>query len=71
MYYAYQYILANEGLDTSNGYPYRGRVSEEHTCVVAPKALPSSSNLLATTIQSTRVLKYLAAFRLRVEMNTV
>ena len=27
MHYAYQYILANEGLDTSSGYPYRGRVS--------------------------------------------
>ena len=26
MYYAYQYILANEGVDTTSGYPYRGRV---------------------------------------------
>ena len=26
MYYAYQYILANEGVDTATGYPYRGKV---------------------------------------------
>lgn len=32
MYSAYQYVLANEGLDTSSGYPYRGRVrNPSHT----------------------------------------
>lgn len=30
MYYAYQYVLANEGVDTTKGYPYKGRVSSEY-----------------------------------------
>ena len=29
MYYAYQYVLANEGVDTASGYPYNGRVRQQ------------------------------------------
>ena len=28
MYYAYQYVLGNDGVDTSSGYPYKGRVNQ-------------------------------------------
>ena len=39
MYNAYQYILANEGLDTSLGYPYRGRVRKPPLLKLSPLTL--------------------------------
>ena len=56
MYYAYQYILANEGVDTASGYPYRGKVhfsSQDMLLHQFPSLPPPCSNLLATTTLGT------------------
>ena len=64
IYNAYQYILANEGVDTSNGYPYRGRVSQCSTISILSCFcfFLFCSNIHAAMIQNMLVLRYQGAF---------
>ncbi len=63
----YQYILANEGVDTAEGYPYRGRVSYCHcfwlNALLLLLLLLPNSNIPVPSTQDVLVQRFLAALK--------
>jgi hypothetical protein len=70
------YILANDGIETSNSYPFQERVSYKHACAHVVKThmigrLSNCSNRHVHSIKTTLEHPFLAVLRFPVEVSRI